>query len=245
MFALLAVATTAGIGTAGSLVGLTSNATGIVAVGLLLPLLAGASDDQQRVSRLAVWAIGGALVSTALLSANWASPYRMAHLDDQIHPVEILGGEILVDDATRDQISDIRRIASTGGYQQGERLVPLMLPWSTLPPVVLNSEVMPSLAPTIFQYLPSVEMGEFNLALLGQSWDDAWVRVDRDRRTGRYERLGWQIAGMEERLVLATGRQFPTDYVCVAEGETVQLWMPFIEGLQGACEYVAPPNDRD
>lgn len=239
----LALAVAVGMGTAGSLVGTSANGLGLMALAILVAAWATVHPTQrERVAASAAWSLCGAVAAGVLLSAGTNQPYRMVAFEQQTIEVEVLNGRLLVDDATARRFDDLRESAVRAGLEPGDRVISLTLPWSSFPPVALDAARMPTLMPTVFRYRGSVAMAEFNLDLLEGAWSDAWIIVDSDRDGEQYRRHGSQIRDVERLIALATGREFPSGYVCIASGQFYQLWFPS-DGLPGACDYLDPVSN--
>ena len=238
---LVALAAAGGIGTAGNLIGKSGNALGLIGLALLVLAFGNAETRIQRTWIVAVWSAAGAVLAIALLSAGTTQPYRMEAFAQQDQEVSLLSGSLYVDSATAARLEELRQLSEQSGFAPGDRLITVTLPWSSFAPVAIDAARMPSLMPAVFGYPGTVEMAEFNLALLDGGWPDAWVIVDNARDREFYQERGQEIIAVENLIVLATGRDFPADYTCVAAGEHFQLWYP-AQSESRACTYSAPTS---
>ena len=235
----VALAAAGGIGTAGNLIGISGNALGLIGLALLVLAFGNVETRIQRTWVAAVWSAAGAALAIALLSAGTTQPYRMEVFAQQDQEVSLLSGSLYVDSTTAARLEELRQLSEQSGFAPGDRLITVTLPWSSFAPVAIDAARMPSLMPAVFGYSGTAEMAEFNLSLLDRGWPDAWVIVDSARESELYRERGQQVIAVENLIVLATGRDFPADYTCVAAGEHFQLWYP-TRSESRVCTYSAP-----
>lgn len=240
LFVALAAAT--GIGTAGNLIGISANAIGLVGLALLVIARGNVETRTEQVLISAVWSVAGAVLAIALLSASTAQPYRMEEFSQQNQKVSVLSGSLYVDGMTAARLEELRELSDQSGFMPGDRLITVTLPWSSFAPIAIDAARMPSLMPTVFGYSGTAAMAEFNLSLLNRGWPDAWVIIDSARDSESYQERGQQVRAVEKMIELATGREFPADYTCVAAGEHYQFWFP-ARSESPVCAYSAPTPD--
>lgn len=240
----VALAAAGGIGTAGNLIGISGNSLGIIGLALLVVALGEVNTSTQRTWISVAWSVTGVVLAVALLSAGTTQPYRMLAFAQQDEEVRILNGALYVDSTTAARLRELRQLSEQSGFEPGDQLIAVTLPWSSFAPVALDAERMPSLLPTVFGYPGTVEMAEFNLSLLNGEWQDAWIIVDNARGSELYRERAHQVKSVEELLVLATGREFPSGYTCVAAGEHFQIWYP-AQAEARVCSYMSPGWDSN
>jgi hypothetical protein len=112
------------------------------------------------------------------------------------------------------------------GWKENTPMIGLGWHWSATVPYVLGAKTPNTLMITIYGMPGSLALAEHNVrvGLKGFEAQSAWLMLSSPRVLdyGAEREVAATLSALEEK----TGREFPADYLCVAEVGQIQVWKP-------------------
>jgi len=168
----------------------------------------------------------GAITMMFSYSQSITSPFRLPELKQLKTPIEVRDSVLFVDSNLANRLGEIRRSASSAGWEKNTPLVGLTYNWASLWPYLLEARVVPSLMVTIFANPGSLHVAEFNLdwAMRDFPLSKAWILITPNESLDFRQKS--EVDSVINYMSELTKKEFLEDYQLVFSDSELQLYKP-------------------